>query len=151
GLHFEHDLVGKPGSTFPDQAHRRQADFLFFLSSSTSVNSASTTSSFLAAPSPLEPPPLAPPPSCACLYIASPSFIEACASALVLVVIASASLPLSASLRSAIAFSIARRSPSPTFEPCSESAFSVEWTSASAWFLASTSALRFLSSSAWAS
>src|SRR6266404_320327 len=131
---------------------RRQADFLFFLSSSTSVNSASTTSSALPEPSPprAAPPgsPSAAAPSWACLYMASPSFIEACASALVLAVIAAASLPLSASLRSAIAFSIARRSPSPTFEPCSASAFSVAWTSASAWFFASTSALRFLSSSA---
>src|SRR5262245_27208414 len=135
----------------------RQADFLFFLSSSTSVNSASTTSSFLppgpwppaAPPGPPGPPgPPAAASSCACLYIASPSFIEACASALVLAVIASASVPFKASLRSASAFSIARRSPSPTLAPCSASAFSVVCTSASAWFLASTSALRFLSSSA---
>src|ERR1700738_746581 len=82
-------LVGmRPAS--PSADPRRQADFLFFLSSSTSVNSASTTSSFL--PPELSPPGAAPPgpsgppaaPSCACLYIASPSFIEACASALVL-------------------------------------------------------------------
>ena len=51
---------------------------------------------------------------------------------LFLAVIAAASLPLSASLRSAMAFSIARRSPSPIFEPCSASVFSVEWTRASA-------------------
>src|SRR5215469_17316687 len=59
-----------------------QADFLFFLSSSTSVNSASTTSSLgllLGA----SPPPGAAPPW-AWAYIASPSFIEACANVLVL-------------------------------------------------------------------
>src|SRR5260370_18337859 len=71
---------------------RRQADFLFFLSSSTSVNSASTTSSALPEPSPprAAPPgsPSAAAPSWACLYMASPSFIAACASALVLAVIA---------------------------------------------------------------
>ena len=108
------------------------------------------TSSFLASAPPALP---SPPGGCspACLYIASPSFMEACASVLALAVIASASLPLSASLRSAMAFSIARRSASPTLEPCSASVFSVECTSASAWFLASTSALRFLSSSACAS
>src|SRR5262249_35909944 len=77
--------------------------------------------------------------------------IEACASPLVFAVIASASSPFNASFRSAMVFSIARRSASPTLEPCSASAFSVEWTSASAWFLASTCALRFLSSSACAS
>jgi hypothetical protein len=55
----------------------------------------------------------------ACLYMASPSFIEACASALVLAWMAAESSPLSASLRSAMAFSIAVRSASPTFEPCS--------------------------------
>src|SRR6266849_6702582 len=49
-----------------------QADFLLFLSSSTSVNSASTTSSFAAS--------LAASLSACCLYMASPSFIEACAS-----------------------------------------------------------------------
>src|SRR5262245_41103043 len=94
---FEHDLHRKTGSHFSGSCSGRQADFLFFLSSSTSVNSASTTSSFLAAPSPGAappglPPPAAPPPapSCACLYIASPSFIEACASVLVLAVIAAA-------------------------------------------------------------
>src|SRR2546423_3033835 len=79
----------------PHRVAPRQADFLFFLSSSTSVNSASTTSSFL---------PEASPPAPACLYIASPSFMDACASALVLAVIASASVPLRASLRSAIPF-----------------------------------------------
>src|SRR5262249_46801934 len=41
---------------------RRQADFLFFLSSSTSVNSASTTSSFCSPLGPSEPVPAAPPP-----------------------------------------------------------------------------------------
>src|SRR5262249_19958405 len=60
----------------PHRSALRQADFLFFLSSSTSVNSASTTSSFLPEAS-------APAPAC-CLYIASPSFMEACASVLVL-------------------------------------------------------------------
>src|SRR6185369_8583707 len=121
----------------PHRGALPQADFLFFLSSSTSVNSASTTSSFLPEASASAPAP-------ACLYIASPSFMEACASALVLAVIASASEPLRDSLRSAIASSIARLSVSPTFEPCSASALSLECTSASAWFLASTSALRFL-------
>src|SRR5262245_53755334 len=87
-----------------DRLGRGQADFLFFLSSSTSVNSASTTSSFFL---PESAPPAAP--SCACLYMASPSFIDACASVLVLAVITAGSSPLSASLRSAIAFSIARR------------------------------------------
>src|ERR1700689_1615964 len=70
-----------------------QADFLFFLSSSTSVNSASTTSSFLLSPPPSGPPP----PGCCsadCLYIASPSFIDACASVLVLAEMASPSLPV---------------------------------------------------------
>src|SRR5262252_5865442 len=57
-----------------------QADFLF-LSSSTSVNSASTTSSFA--------PDLAASPSACCLYIASPSFIETWASVLDLALIAS--------------------------------------------------------------
>src|SRR5207244_7234419 len=57
---------GKPASD--------HADFLFFLSSSTSVNSASPTSSFLPpVPSPPSAPPPAAPVSCACLYIASPS------------------------------------------------------------------------------
>src|SRR5262245_42035869 len=91
---------GHGGRPRPDQA-----DFLFFLSSSTSVNSASTTSSFL--PPAASPPGAAPPgppgpaaPSCDCLYMASPSFIEACASALVLAVIAAASSPFKASLRS---------------------------------------------------
>src|SRR5262245_60383546 len=98
----------------------RQADFLFFLSSSTSVNSASTTSSlaWLLAPSPPAPAPSPPPPPCAWAYIASPSFIEACASALVFWRMASASSPFTASRRSAIAFSIALRSLSPTLEPC---------------------------------
>src|SRR5262249_3575851 len=102
--------AGEPISTSPDHAltplvtsivhggpHRsalHQADFLFFLSSSTSVNSASTTSSFL---------PEASAPAPACLYIASPSFMEACASALVLAVIASASEPFAAALGAAIA------------------------------------------------
>src|SRR5262245_66372745 len=124
--------AGEPISTSPDHAltplvtlivhggpHRsalHQADFLFFLSSSTSVNSASTTSSFL---------PEASSPAPACLYIASPSFIEACSSALVLALIASGSVPLSASLRSAIAFSISRRSASPTFEPASANSLSL--------------------------
>src|SRR5215207_2222405 len=98
-----------------DEGHDRKpayADFLLFLSSSTSVNSASTTSSFLpSAPVALSgsPPgaPASPPPPCCALYIASPSFIEACASVLVFDLMASASSPLSASLRSAIAFSIA--------------------------------------------
>src|ERR1700688_168164 len=83
-----------------------QADFLFFLSSSTSVNSASTTLSFLGSPP-------GPSDGCSavCLYIASPSFIAACCSVPVLAVIAAASSPFKASLRSAIAFSIARRSP----------------------------------------
>src|SRR3569832_77757 len=102
-----------------------QADFLLFLSSSTSVNSASTTSSlaasFLASA------------SACCWYMASPSFIEACASVWVLALIASASSPFSASLRSPAASSLARRSVSPTFEPCSAGAVSVECTSASAW------------------
>src|SRR5439155_2584113 len=117
---------------------RHQADFLFFLSSSTSVNSASPTSSFLPpeASAPPPGPPAAAPLSCACLYIASPSFIEACARALVLAVIAPASSPFKASLRSAIAFWMLRRSPSPTLEPCSASAFSVAWIKVSAWFLA---------------
>src|SRR5258705_6025652 len=60
-----------------NEGHDRQpayADFLLFLSSSTSVNSASTTSSlaasFLASA------------SACCLYMASPSFIEACATVL---------------------------------------------------------------------
>src|SRR6516164_4128706 len=97
------------------QVRSDQADFLFFLSSSTSVNSASTTSSFLPDPSSPPAPPDGPPGppaaacSCACLYMASPSFIEAWASALVLAVMASASSPFKASLRSAIAFSIPRR------------------------------------------
>src|SRR6516225_6429470 len=102
---------------------RSYADFLF-LSSSTSVNSASTTSSLAA--------PFAASPSACCLYIASPSFIEACASVLVLALIASASSPFSASFRSLTASSMARRSVSAIFEPCSASAFSVECTSASA-------------------
>src|SRR3954452_8267586 len=84
------------------------ADFLLFLSSSTSVNSASTTSSFLpSAPvalSLVSGPGAPSAPACCALYIASPSFIEACASVLLLALIASASSPLSASLRSAIAF-----------------------------------------------
>src|SRR5262245_4151851 len=98
------------------------ADFLFFLSSSTSVHSASTTSSFGPPPPAAPAPPSGPwPPAAfcsACLYIASPSFIDACIKVLVLDLMASASLPFKASLRSASAFSIARRSSSPTFEPC---------------------------------
>src|ERR1700733_8349591 len=120
-----------------------QADFLLFLSSSTSVNSASTTSSFAAS--------LAASLSACCLYIASPSFIEACASVLLLALIASASSPFSASFKSLMASSMARRSLSSTFEPCSASAFSVECTRPSAWFLASTASRRFLSSAALAS
>ena len=65
-------------------------------------------------------------------YMASPSLSEACASALVLALIASASSPSSAVLSSAIAVSIAPFSVAPTLSPCSESAFSVECTSASA-------------------
>src|SRR5690242_21845400 len=52
----------------------------FFLSSSTSVNSASTTSSLAASFAASR----AASASACCLYIASPSFIEACASVLVL-------------------------------------------------------------------
>src|SRR5262249_22278265 len=81
-----------------------KADLLFCWSSSTSVNSASTTSSL--AP-PAGPSPLAPP-SCA-LYMASPSFMDTCARVFDLALIAAASSPLRASLRSASAFSIARR------------------------------------------
>src|SRR6185369_3915379 len=88
-----------------DEGHDRKpayADFLLFLSSSTSVNSASTTSSWAASF-------LASASAC-CLYIASPSFIEACATVLVLALIASASSPFRASLRSLTASSMARRS-----------------------------------------
>src|SRR5579884_3991382 len=52
--------------------------------------------------------------------MASPSFMDACANALVLAWIAAESSLFSASLRSAMAFSIARRSVSLIFEPCSE-------------------------------
>src|SRR6202165_34634 len=83
--------------------------------------------------------------------MASPSFMEACARVLVLALIASASSPFSASFKSLTASSMARRSLSSTFEPCSASAFSVECTRASAWFLASTASRRFLSSAALAS
>src|SRR6476646_5117225 len=87
-----------------DPAPACYADFLLFLSSSTSVNSASTTSSLAAS--------LAASLSACCLYMASPSFIEACASVLVLVLIASASSPFSASFRSLTASSMPRRAPS---------------------------------------
>src|SRR5207237_4245058 len=93
---------------------RAYADFLLFLSSSTSVNSASTTSSLAAS--------LAASASACCLYMASPSFIEVWASVLVLALIASASSPFSASFRSLTASSMARRSLSATLEPCSDSA-----------------------------
>src|SRR5256885_5417704 len=92
-----------------DPYRKSYADFLLFLSSSTSVNSASTTSSLAAS--------LAASLSACCLYIASPSFIETCASAVVLALIASASSPFSASLRSLTASSMERRSVSAIFEP----------------------------------
>src|ERR1700710_3017211 len=148
---LEMDPRVKPGGDDLDhgEEHRTDpyvksyADFLLFLSSSTSVNSASTTSSFAAS--------LAASLSACCLYIASPSFIEACATALVLVLMASASSPFSASFKSLTASSMARRPLPSTFEPCSANAFSVECTKASAWFLASTASRRFLSSAALAS
>src|SRR5262247_3829318 len=93
--------LGLPADITQPRCHH--ADFLFFLSSSTSVNSASTTSSLGPLPA-LADSPSAPCPS-ACLYIASPSFIEAWPSALVLALMASASSPFTASLRSAMAFS----------------------------------------------
>src|SRR5258708_12662309 len=108
-----------PGHLFP-QGHGRShgyALFLLFLSSSTSVNSASTTSSlaasFLASA------------SACCLYMASPSFIEACASVFVLALIASASSPFSASFRSLTPSPIARRSLSSPFHPHSATPFSL--------------------------
>src|SRR6202521_3041130 len=140
-----------------DEAHSSgpgQADFLFFLSSSTSVNSASTTSSFLPPASPPgvpAPGPCGPAPACWAWYMASPSFMDAWASVWVFAWMASGSSPLAASFRSEIAFSIAVRSPAAILSPNSLSDFSVVWTSASAWFLASASARRFLSSAAWAS
>src|SRR6202162_1030136 len=140
--------IGLPSRRSPG---RRQADFLFFLSSSTSVISASTTSSLVSLLAASGPAPGPAAPAWAWAYIASPSFIEACASALVLARIASASSPLTASRRSAIAFSMAEGSACPTCDPCSASAFSVAWIRASPWFLASTRVLRFLSSSAWLS
>src|SRR5262245_58266788 len=103
-----------------------------FLLSSTSENSASTTLSSFggASPEPAPGPPWPSPPPCCALYIASPSFIEACASVFVFDLMSSTSSDLIADLRDAIAFSIAVRSASPTFEPCSETAFSVEWINA---------------------
>jgi len=80
--------------------------------------------------------------------MASPSFIDAWASAFVFVLMSSSSSDLMAPFRAAIAFSMAVRSASEIFEPCSETAFSVEWIRASPWFLASASSRAFLSSEA---
>jgi hypothetical protein len=118
------------------------ADF-FWSSSLTSSKSASTTSSFFG------PGPSAPPsPPWLDWYIASPSFMATWLSVLVRDLIVSTSSPASADLRSEIAVSIADLSAAESRVPYSESDFSVEWMSASPWLRASTSAFRFLSSSA---
>src|ERR1700733_9995127 len=73
------ELVNTQPFISHDRSVGDHADFLFFLSSSTSVNSASTTSSGLAPPPGAPPGPPGPPgaaPS-VCLYTASPNFIEA--------------------------------------------------------------------------
>src|ERR1700722_10527995 len=122
----------------------------FFLSSSTSRNSASMTSSLACAPVSAPPWPGAPL-ACWALYVASPSFICACIRSLVRALIASTSSPCNAVRREATADSMALRSDWATLSPYSFSAFSASCASDSPWFLASTISRRFLSSAAWAS
>src|SRR5579883_550581 len=83
--------------------------------------------------------------------MASPSFMEACASASVLLLIAAASSPSFTVLSSWSALSIAPFSAAETLSPYSLRLFSVVWMSASAWLRASTSSRRFLSSAECAS
>ena len=149
--HAHRSLSGRgPTSRAPRQVQMRQADF--FLSSSTSSKSASTTSSLrlgVAAGARRRRHRRAPPAAGPCTC-ASPSFIDACVRRVVLALIASTSSAFSAS------FSVGDRSldraacrPRRPCRRARSSDFSVEWTSASAWFLASTSSRRFLSLGAW--
>src|SRR5574337_1592004 len=134
---------------------KRAAGFLFayfFLSSSTSRNSASITSSLACPPPPLAPAPASPAAlACCALYMASPSFICACMRSLVLALIASMSSPCKAVRSAATAASMAPRSDCETLSPYSLSDFSASWASDSPRFLASTSSRRRLSSAACAS
>ena len=104
---------------------RVHADFLLFFLSSTSVNSASTIFSLPDSGAAADG-------FCDCAYTASPSLVATCCSALAFVVISVASLPFKASRRSAMAFSIARRSLSDSLAPCSATIFSVACKIASA-------------------
>src|SRR5262245_49177883 len=95
------------------QSRRCQADF--FLSSFTSSKSASTTFSpegpfFFSAPPPA-PGPASPPPACCAPYRASPSFMEACASADDLALMVSALSLFTASFSSPMADSMRVLSP----------------------------------------
>src|SRR5579885_173492 len=110
--------TGPGGCTdFEKARHCLSANQADFFLSSTSVNSASTTSSFF---SPEAAPPVSPPdwpPGCWAWYIASPSFIETCASDCAFAWMAEMSSPFSASFRSESAFSIALLSEADTFSP----------------------------------